>query len=167
MGCLSRPFEDGSKFFLFYFLSHDVAAVLSTFLITGVCVGSYYLNTMLNDELSTFIVRGSRIFGIFVLTALGIYLIGILLRKKLLLMSQITISFALYIFFSFACFSCNLITLIFGDAYRKNYNIYNIFTEYYFIDHEDSKETFDDVKKRIKLKLYMEAFLHIITFIVM
>ncbi|ORX78930.1 hypothetical protein BCR32DRAFT_294752 [Anaeromyces robustus] len=164
---VSDIFKDNAKCVPFFFLSHDISQLFSTIIIIGITVATYFFNIMLHDEMSNFVLDASRIFGICILISYTIFLFGMAWKKKLFLLSQLTITLAIYIFFCFACFSCIFVTLLFGEAYRKSYNIYHIYTNYYFDDHPDSNLEYEEVKSKIKTKFIVETIFYILSLLIM
>jgi len=55
-----------------------------------------------------------------------------------------------------------------SGTYRYTYNAYDYLTYLYFDDHpEEDYDTYDEVRSKLKKKLYLESFLHLFVIIVM
>jgi len=159
--------SDGrSKCICFFFLSPNLAAILSTAVMIGVSVGSYYLNIMINEEIGPFLLHVARVFGVCVIISLVAFIIGILFNNMILIKQYATI-YAVYIFFSLSCFCCNFITLIFGNCYRESYNLYTVYVDYYLKDHPTSELEDDQIKELVKKTFYISTALHILTLCLM
>ncbi|KAG4083840.1 hypothetical protein H8356DRAFT_1747239 [Neocallimastix lanati (nom. inval.)] len=150
------------KCIFFFFLSPKLSALITSIIMLGICVGSYFLNIMIYEEIGQFLLHVALIFGVCVIISLVVFIIGLIINHKIMI-KQISTIFAVYIFFSLSCFCCNFITIIFGDCYRESYNLYTVYLYYYLEDHPDTELEDDEIKSMLKKTFYIKIVLHILT----
>ncbi|KAG4082986.1 hypothetical protein H8356DRAFT_1018209 [Neocallimastix lanati (nom. inval.)] len=154
-GCI----KGNEKCICFFFLPDKYAEVIATLFMIGICAGTHFLNIMIHEDIGAFLYTVSYIFDSIVLVSLVVFFVGLFWQKSLLL-KQVTIVFAIYIFFSLSCFCCNFITLIFGDYYRESYNLFVIYKDFYIEKNPNTILEEDEIKRNIKIKFYLEAIAH-------
>ncbi|OUM60546.1 hypothetical protein PIROE2DRAFT_13662 [Piromyces sp. E2] len=162
----SGCFNGNGRCCCFFFLPEKYSEILATLVMMGICAGTHFLNIMIHEEIGTFLTKVSNIFDVTVQVSLVVFFVG-LFWQKLPLLKQVTIVFAVYIFFSLSCFCCNFITLIFGDCYRETYNLFTVYHEIYINNNPNTTKEEDEIKKDIKTKFYVEVSLHIVSLCIM
>ncbi|KAL6632663.1 hypothetical protein U3516DRAFT_821150 [Neocallimastix sp. 'constans'] len=155
-------FKGNGKCFCFFCLPDKYAEVLATLFIIGICAGTHFLNIMIHEDIGTFLSTAALISDSTVLVSLVVFFVGLFWQKSFLL-KQVTVVFAVYIFFSLACFCCNFITLIFGDCYRETYNLFTVYTDFYLEENPDTKLEESEIKKNLKTKFYLEVVAHMLS----
>ncbi|ORX48398.1 hypothetical protein BCR36DRAFT_354711 [Piromyces finnis] len=157
-------FKDNSKLFFLTCLPDNISAIISVFLMMGVCIVSYHMNRMIDVLVGEFVTNGSKFSLIMISISFLAFLIGILIEKKkkiIFLLKQLTSILILYIFIGFSCFYYNLLSLVASNDYRDEYNVHYYYADIYIEDHPD--EDYDDIVKYYKKKLYLESLLHVVS----
>ncbi|KAL6632831.1 hypothetical protein U3516DRAFT_866306 [Neocallimastix sp. 'constans'] len=154
-------FSKKGRLCCFFFLPLDISAILSSIIIAGVCVLTHYLNIMINEEISTSLKTAGFIFAVVFLISLLVFIIGILM-KKLILIQQLATGSAIYIFFSLACFCCSFATLLISYTFKDEYNLIIVYKDYYIDDHPDTELEEDEIISIMKKTFYLKSLAHIV-----
>jgi len=150
----------------FFFLSPDRSALISSIIMMGVCIGTFFLNTMIYDQFSNFVLYSSVIFTIGIVIVDGIFITCLFIEKNIFHKEAVT-GFAIYILFCIACYICNILLLICAEFLRDEYNLFNYYTDAFVSEHPESEMTFDERKHSYKLKYFGLSFVHLLVLIIL
>jgi len=124
--------SDDIKCFALTFLPPTLSVGVATLFMVFVCYWNYYLNVMmgymLTETSTSFIISRADIVQVCIYVSFGIFILGLFIKKFVFLLKQLTMVFAMYMLFSFACFLCNFLYVAFTSSYVYYYKPYWWFT---------------------------------------